>query len=164
LILQSARYYELEKAINLGLVEWEKIQTTKTKIRKSLLVLIDLLIEELDAEKKEHQRFEFDSKGNKRNFEPKLNFESIYKKEPSLNISEYKTSDVSLILRFLTVFNKWYFSPLRIKKWGAKQNGFNGLDAISTVKIKKILIALLEQNKVKVTTSKKGNPIYKVIE
>ncbi len=67
-----------------------------------------------------------------------------------------------LILEFLEAFPKWYFSPLRIQRWGSKQHGFAGLRNISTKRIRSALEGLRKDGRVKTTTSQKGNTIYKV--
>lgn len=67
-----------------------------------------------------------------------------------------------LLLQFLTVYNRWYFSPLRIQKWGSQQKGFEGLLRFSTIAIRKNLEGLQEEGKVKATKSQKGNLLYKI--
>ncbi|MFK8104269.1 MAG: toll/interleukin-1 receptor domain-containing protein [Saprospiraceae bacterium] len=67
-----------------------------------------------------------------------------------------------LLLRFLFSYNDWYFSPLRIQRWGARQIGFEKLENFSTPEIKDALEKLRKNGQVKVTKSKNGNPIYKL--
>ena len=67
-----------------------------------------------------------------------------------------------LLIKFLEAFEGFYFSPLRIQKWGAKQNGFGDFANYSTMQIKNELERLLKLNKLKLTISKKGNKIYKI--
>ncbi|MDO5970238.1 hypothetical protein Q4Q35_10505 [Flavivirga aquimarina] len=66
------------------------------------------------------------------------------------------------ILRFLETYSKWYFSPLRIQKWGSKQSGFESLSQYDTYSIKTELQSLLNQGKLKTAKSQKGNTIYKL--
>ena len=68
----------------------------------------------------------------------------------------------SLVSRFLSAYNKWYFSPLRIQKWGSKQPGFSGLSQFDTFSIKAELESLHARGKVKTARSQKGNTIYKL--
>lgn len=68
----------------------------------------------------------------------------------------------SEIYRFLSTYHSWYFSPLRIQKWGGKQTGFESLSEFDTYSIKTELENLLRSGKVKTTKSQKGNPIYKI--
>lgn len=68
-----------------------------------------------------------------------------------------------IVLDFLTRYNKWYFSPLRIQKWGSSQHGFSALNTFSTKQIQSCLEKLNNEKKVKTTVSQKGNTIYKSI-
>ena len=68
-----------------------------------------------------------------------------------------------LIERFLNTYSDWYFSPLRIQKWGGTQEGFKSLSTYDTYAIKEYLEKLLDKGKVKKTTSRHGNLIYKII-
>lgn len=164
LVMQSARYYELEKAIHLNILEWEKVKIEKSQIRLAILNLID----ELDAEEKEEQKFIFESDGTKRSF-----IQGSYKMATRVKYLEDFEIDIpvvfnnlqleGLVLRFLKVFDKWYFSPLRIKDWGSIQDGFENLKNYSSREITAVLLNLHKQKKVKSTMSKKGNPIYKII-
>lgn len=68
-----------------------------------------------------------------------------------------------LVLEFLIQFNKWYFSPLKIKKFGGRQSGFELFNTFETTKeITDSLRKLLNEGRVKKKLSKKGNPIYKI--
>ncbi|MCT4628821.1 toll/interleukin-1 receptor domain-containing protein [Winogradskyella sp.] len=66
------------------------------------------------------------------------------------------------ILRFLKAYNKWYFSPLRIQKWGGKRDGFEKLREFDSYSIKSELEKLKNIGKVKSTLSQQGNTIYKL--
>ena len=68
----------------------------------------------------------------------------------------------SIIYSFLKDYNQWYFSPLRINKWGGSQLGYNTLSNITSSEIRKELEKLRKKGLVKTTKSKKGNTIYKV--
>lgn len=68
-----------------------------------------------------------------------------------------------LILDFLNKYNSWFFSPLRIKKWGARQPGFEHLSRMTTKGIKAHLEQHTSSGKVKTTISQKGNTIYKSV-
>lgn len=72
------------------------------------------------------------------------------------------TSCAELLLKFLQQFNNFYFSPLRIQKWGSNQKGFSLLDFYSTETIKNELEKLLISQKVKMKLSQKKNRIYKI--
>ncbi|WP_428242745.1 toll/interleukin-1 receptor domain-containing protein [Gynuella sp.] len=67
-----------------------------------------------------------------------------------------------LVADFLKEFDTWYFSPLRIQKWGSRQHGFEELARHSTKDIKACLEEYKKQGRVKTTISRKGNTIYKV--
>ena len=158
LIGQSHRYYDIERAINLNTTQWDNANVEKNRIVKSVLDLID----ELEANEKEEQKYltNEDEKimGIKIEYKEPIEIDIIPK--PTTNDWEIE----GLVLRFLKVFNQWYFSPLRINKWGASQSGFEGLSNYSSKKIKLVLEKFLAEGKVKKTTSKKGNPIYKIKE
>lgn len=158
LILQSARYYDIEKAINMNTIHWDDAKIEKNRIIKSVLDLID----EVEANDKEEQKYITDD------IEKDLDINVVYQDPVEIdNSTKFSSTDweaEGLILRFLKVFNQWYFSPLRINKWGSDQNGFYELSKYSSKKIKSILEKLLLEGKVKKTLSKKGNPIYKIKE
>jgi len=68
-----------------------------------------------------------------------------------------------LTIKFLRKFNRWYFSPLRILKWGSKQQGFEKLRNFQLDEIKSKIVILKSKKKVEVKKSKMGNPIYKAM-
>ena len=68
-----------------------------------------------------------------------------------------------VLMSFLKAYNNWYFSPLRIQKWGGKQQGFEKLSQYDTYTIKEHLEKLLDKGKIKKTTSRQGNLIYKML-
>ena len=67
------------------------------------------------------------------------------------------------LTNFFDRYNKWYFSPLRIQKWGGKKQNFTQLKNYSTSDIKSALDEMVENGEVKAVQSKRGNPIYKLI-
>ncbi len=73
---------------------------------------------------------------------------------------ENKADD--LIFKFLNKYNKWAFSALRIKKWGAKQTEFESLDKYETEEIRESLRRLLSKKQVVTRISKKGNTLYRI--
>lgn len=89
---------------------------------------------------------------------------------PVKNIQDVKAGSVetkkeslsNLLYRFLKEYKVWYFSPLRINKWGGRQVSYEDLSESTVSKIKKELISLEKKGLVKTTKSKKGNVIYKV--
>lgn len=85
-------------------------------------------------------------------------------KEITLNESEKNKENLDeLVVRFLEEFSRWYFSPLRIVKWGGRQSEFTSLSRYTSREVGEILKKLENQGKIKKTTSQKGNPIYKLI-
>ncbi|MEZ5044147.1 MAG: toll/interleukin-1 receptor domain-containing protein [Saprospiraceae bacterium] len=71
--------------------------------------------------------------------------------------------DIShLVQQFLKDYNQWYFSPLRINKWGGRQIGYEKLSESNSKEIRQALEKLKKQGAVKTTKSKKGNTIYKI--
>ncbi len=67
-----------------------------------------------------------------------------------------------LVIKFLKQYSEWAFSGLRIKKWGAKQTGFEEFGKYEPHEIRESLRRLLSKNKVLTRISKKGNTIYKI--
>lgn len=104
--------------------------------------------------------------------------EGINNNQTELNIKESKTIDfpneiikpggfiqktlTEEVLKFLKTYDKWYFSPLRIQKWGGKRNGFEKLVEFDSYSIKLELEKLKSIGKVKSTISQQGNTIYKL--
>ncbi|MCP4990310.1 MAG: toll/interleukin-1 receptor domain-containing protein [Colwellia sp.] len=85
------------------------------------------------------------------------------KEKPLVKATSKQSVDLcGLIIDFLKEFDAWYFSPLRIQKWGARQHGFSELSGYSTKEIKACLDKYKGQGKVITTISQKGNTIYKV--
>lgn len=158
LILQSARYYDIERAINMNTVQWDNANIEKNRIRNSVLELID----EVEANEKEEQKYLTDE--DERKFGIKVEYQEPIEIDIAPKISSSDWEAEGLILRFLKVHNQWYFSPLRINKCGARQIGFGDLSKYTSKRIKSILEKLLIEGKVKKTMSKKGNPIYKIKE
>ena len=88
--------------------------------------------------------------------------EPIDKSDVPVRKSQKSESLEYLLLKFLAEFNSWYFSPLRIQKWGARQRGYKEFSKYSTKDIRSCLNEFKKQNKIKTTTSQKGNTIFKI--
>jgi hypothetical protein len=88
---------------------------------------------------------------------------SVAAQVPAEKLRLSKDSDkvTDLVLRFLIEYRKWYFSPLRIQKWGGRRYGYEALLSISTKEIANSLNTLLQSGRVTSTLSQKGNTIYK---
>lgn len=67
-----------------------------------------------------------------------------------------------LIMSFLSKFKQWSFSPLRIKKWGGLQTGFEQFSELSTEDIRATLERLRESGVLETRKSQKGNTLYRV--
>lgn len=98
------------------------------------------------------------------NVAQKILSEKRLTKKMLLNESENKKENLDeLVIRFLEEFSRWYFSPLRIVKWGGRQNGFASLSRFRSNEVNDILKKLEKKGKLKKTVSQKGNPLYKLI-
>jgi hypothetical protein len=75
---------------------------------------------------------------------------------------EIPDSLTSLLIEFLSSYSRWGFSPLRIQKWGSRQTGFERLELYSLNEIRVTLKILMNQGKLTMLTSKKGNQLYKI--
>lgn len=69
-----------------------------------------------------------------------------------------------LIVSFLSQFKQWAFSPLRIKKWGGLQTGYEQFSRLSADEIRTTLERLTESGVVETRKSRKGNTLYRVME
>lgn len=87
---------------------------------------------------------------------------SLISKDNAQKPVEHELDD--LVLKFLSQYNQWAFSALRIKRWGGERPGFEmfGDNKITTTNIRESLRRLLADRKVVARISKKGNTIYKV--
>ncbi len=68
-----------------------------------------------------------------------------------------------MLLDFLGEFDKWAFSPVRIKRYGGKQKGFEKLSdpKVTVSHIRAVLRQLVLQRKLVTRVSKKGNTLYR---
>lgn len=151
LVMQTARFHEIERAMNLNLIDFNSASTNRAQLRQSILNLID----ELVADEQEEQLY----KPQDVTFTVS---EPIVEYDLSYGWKKIDRTKELLVLQFLTSYDKWYFSPFRIKKWGGKQDGFSELQDLTTQSIKILLESLFNRRQVVKTLSKKGNPIYKI--
>ncbi len=68
----------------------------------------------------------------------------------------------NLLLKFLTQYDKWAFSPARIASWGSKQPGFSELGGYDKYDIRSMLQKMVSENKLETRVSKKGNTLYRI--
>lgn len=66
-----------------------------------------------------------------------------------------------LIVKFLTEYKKWSFSPSRIETWGAQQPGYSMLADNSSL-LRRLLRSLVYEGILKTSVSKKGNTLFRV--
>lgn len=151
LVMQSARFHEIEKAMNLNVIDFNSASTNKAQIRLSILNLID----ELSANETGEQLFQPQD-------EVLVVSEPIVEFDMDYGFLKLDNNASSIILKFLREYDKWYFSPRRIKQWGGKQDGFHELQNLTSKDIKTTLESLFVMNRVLKTESKKGTPIYRI--
>ena len=95
----------------------------------------------------------------------KINNKSKAKKSPKENPNNKKNENQKkLIIKFLCTYSKWYFSPLRVSKWGGRQPNFEELSEMNSSEVTVILKELLDERKVTTKISQRGNPIYKIVK
>ena len=89
---------------------------------------------------------------------------SLNQKATSKTISNNSTPEQKmkdLIVKFLTEFQSSAYSPVRMEKWGAKQNGYskfkNQLDLI-----RRMLRKLVVEKQLETRLSKRGNTLYSI--
>jgi len=68
----------------------------------------------------------------------------------------------NLLIRFLTTYSKWAFSPSRIKAWGVQQQGFSELSEYDHPFIRTTLQKMVTENILETRVSKKGNTLFRV--
>ncbi|OKY25131.1 hypothetical protein [Thalassotalea sp. PP2-459] len=66
------------------------------------------------------------------------------------------------LIKFLTKYNKWAFSPSRIKAWGSQQQGFSGLSSYEHPFIRSTLQKMVSEKLLETRISKKGNTLYRI--
>ncbi|MFI1743204.1 hypothetical protein [Thalassobellus sediminis] len=79
--------------------------------------------------------------------------------ENQIELADENNSD-EIVMKFLEKYSQWAFSALRIRKWGAKQSGFENLSNYQIEEIRESLRRLLSKRKVETRVSKKGNTLY----
>ncbi len=67
-----------------------------------------------------------------------------------------------LLIKFLTEYHSWSFSPLRIKNWGASKKDYYSFNDHTLDQIKTELRRLLANDKVSTRISRKGNTLYRI--
>ncbi|WP_299602529.1 hypothetical protein [uncultured Tateyamaria sp.] len=65
------------------------------------------------------------------------------------------------IMEFLSQYDRWAFSPSRIRSYGSKQVGFETLGSFTTTQIRFALRRLVQKNQIVTRVSKKGNTLYR---
>lgn len=66
-----------------------------------------------------------------------------------------------LVIDFLTEYDRWSFSPLRIEKWGAKQAGYEQLGNKTNL-LRPLLRSLVAEGILETRISEKGNTLYRI--
>lgn len=80
----------------------------------------------------------------------------------SFDSSGGSASNDALLVKFLSEFKQWAFSPLRIQKWGGEQFGYEPLSQLSTDEIRSMLERHEDTGLIETRKSKKGNTLYTV--
>lgn len=63
---------------------------------------------------------------------------------------------------FLTKYQKWAFSPSRIRAWGSKQQGFSSLASYEHPFIRSTLQKMVSDGTLETRISRKGNTLYRI--
>ncbi len=66
-----------------------------------------------------------------------------------------------LIVKFLTNFKQWSFSPSRMESWGAEQPGYSKLAGNPSL-LRRLLRSLVSEGVLETRVSKKGNTLYRI--
>ena len=95
-------------------------------------------------------------------------FEELEEKISEINNINFKAKpDLTkelrpLLIKFLSQYDSWAFSPLRIKNWGGKQPGFSEFENVDTQTIKRELQKMVSEELIDTAVSKKGNTLYRI--
>ncbi len=66
-----------------------------------------------------------------------------------------------LIIQFLTEYQRYSFSPLRMENWGAKKNGYSKLRGQPQL-LRRLLRKLVAEDELETRLSEKGNTLYRI--
>ena len=90
----------------------------------------------------------------------------VRKSDGMAEITEYFAEPElrKLLLKFLTEYDSWAFSPSRIRAWGAQQDGFSELSNYERQFLRSTLQKMVSENILETRISKKGNTLYRVIK
>ena len=69
-----------------------------------------------------------------------------------------------LLQEFLNKYRPIAYSPLRIKEWGAKQQGYNEFANFSQGEIRRVLQGMVAEGNVVTRVSSLGNTLYKMAD
>ena len=69
-----------------------------------------------------------------------------------------------LLIAFLKEYDPTPYSPLRIKKWACKQEGYEDFENFELPHIRQVLRELVSEQKLTTVVSTKGNTLYKLID
>ncbi|MBB3697729.1 TIR domain-containing protein [Flammeovirga yaeyamensis] len=83
-------------------------------------------------------------------------------KSDEINTRNENKIKEKLVESFLCKYSTWYFSPLRIVKWGGKQAGFETLSQYTSSEISEVLKDFVDRGLALTKKSQKGNTIYKL--
>ena len=70
--------------------------------------------------------------------------------------------DEELLYQFLKKWPTWGFTATRIRNWGGRQAGFEGLARLSVPNIRTLAASLLSQGKVRTRLSSSGSVLYQI--
>lgn len=92
-----------------------------------------------------------------------VNLQSNYSSYQLHYIDDVPDSSLKdLLQEFLNKYSKWAFSPLRIQKWGSRQQGFERLELFSINEIREKLEEMLNAGELEERESKRGNKLYRI--
>lgn len=67
-----------------------------------------------------------------------------------------------LLITFLTEYQHWAFSPIRVQYWGSQQPNFEKLNDFKVDEIRYALQSMVAEGKLETRISKKGNTLYRI--
>lgn len=83
--------------------------------------------------------------------------ETTAERQPTQDEKEMR----DLIIKFLTEYERWTFSPRRMETWGAQIPGYSKLANNSSM-LRRLLRSLVSEGVLETRVSKKGNTVYRI--
>lgn len=163
------RNNSLNKQIIDGILQAQEIIVTKNRIVRDLLNLVSSLNTYSSFQNYLNRAAELEAWNTTKSINQISSYQQYlseypnggFRREANLQIERLQTQELETeLLKFLTKYSRYYFSPAKIKK---NQYGFPSLARYSTSEIRSVLDRLKSESLIKSKPSKEtGQEIYKI--